>query len=332
MRFIVSACVVAAVLWSGYWFVGSSSLKAATEAWLEDRRSEGWQADWSDISVLGFPNRFDMTIDDLALADPATGVAWNLPFFQILALSYKPHQVITVWPERQTISTPEQTYELTTVDMRGSLFLGAEPSLPLDRGTFVVEGPVLRAPDSLTEADELRFAVKSAEDMPLTYDLGVEMTNLRLPPKLRQSLDPAKLQPEVFDTFRIDATLGFDRPWDRFAIEERRPQPTSVDLHEARATWGELELLAAGDLSVDPSGIPTGSITVKARNWREILAIVERSQLLPSAVIPLVERSLETLAGLSGQSSSLDIPLTFRDGSVLIGFIPLGPAPRIFLR
>ena len=98
MRALIGVVVVLVTLWSGYWFVGSRGVEAGLAAWIDARRAEGWVAEYSDISTIGYPNRFDTTISDLALADPATGLAWNMPFFQILTLSYTPNHIIAVFP------------------------------------------------------------------------------------------------------------------------------------------------------------------------------------------------------------------------------------------
>ena len=63
-----------------------------------------------------------------------------------------------------------------------------------------------------------------------------------------------------------------------------------------------------------------------------MLSIAQSSGLLPESLLPTVERGLEVLAGLSGSSETIDAPLTFQNGLVKIGPIPLGPAPLIRLR
>ena len=85
MRFLLAVILIAASGWSGYWFVGQNGLSRGFETWFEARRAEGWVAETSDITVQGFPNRFDTGFSDLVLADPATGLAWEAEFFQILA-------------------------------------------------------------------------------------------------------------------------------------------------------------------------------------------------------------------------------------------------------
>ena len=332
MRAIIVLCLTAAVLWCGYWFVGSSALQGQISGWFDDRRTEGWQADYSEIAVNGFPNRFDTTISDLVLADPGTGVAWEAPFFQLLTLSYKPNEIIAIWPLTQVIATPQTRYDILAAKMQGSLRVGAATSIPLEEAIFVIDGPRVRTNEWLTEAENLRFALRETEERQSTYDLGLETEKLNLPVRVRRMLDPAGLQPDAFEKLRLDANIGFDKPWDRFAIEQSRPQPRLIELREARATWGELDLRAAGSLSIDEAGLATGEVTIKAKNWREILAIVERSGLLPQSFLPLIERALEAATGLSGPSNSLDIPLTFRGGQMSIGILPLGQAPLFRLR
>lgn len=71
---------------------------------------------------------------------------------------------------------------------------------------------------------------------------------------------------------------------------------------------------------------------MKATNWREMLELAVGAGLIPEGLAPTVERGLEVLAGMSGSPETLDAPLSFRNGYVAFGPIPLGPAPRFVLR
>ena len=130
----------------------------------------------------------------------------------------------------------------------------------------------------------------------------------------------------------IEANVTFDAPWDRHAIEDRRPQITALDLRGLRATWGRMELEAAGDLTVDAGGTPDGRITVRAVNWRDMIGVVRASGLVPEGFIPTIEAALEALAGLSGRPDTIDAPLSFQNGFVSFGPIPLGRAPNLTIR
>lgn len=331
-RLIVGILVVAAV-WMGLWAVGSVLYERGLTAWVEARRAEGWAADVGELNVAGFPNRFDTTLTDVRMADPATGVAWSAPFVQFLSLAYKPHQVIAVLPETHTFSTPLQTMSITHERARGSLFLEPSTSLPLDRAVAVIDTLVLTSTLGWdVSLNEARLAAEKVAATNTTYRIGAEMTDLRPSLGTRAVLDPAGVLPDTVAELRLDAMLDFTAPWDRSAIEVARPQVTAIDLRDLSARWGDVTFRAAGELSVDAAGLPEGRITVKAVEWRRLLDMAIGTGLLADTFRPALERALELMAALEGPSNTLDAPLSFENGFVSFGPIPLGPAPRIVIR
>ena len=88
----------------------------------------------------------------------------------------------------------------------------------------------------------------------------------------------------------------------------------------------------AGKISIDRAGLVSGALTVKARNWRDMLALAIANGLIPQELAGPVENALDMLAGLSGDKKTLDTPLTFENGKTKLGPLVLGPAPRIARR
>ncbi|MGH1457912.1 MAG: DUF2125 domain-containing protein [Paracoccaceae bacterium] len=334
MRKLIGLVIVAAVLWSGYWFVGSRALRGGLEAWFDTRRAEGWVAEYSDLSLRGFPNRFDSTFTDIALADPATGVAWQAPFFQIFALSYRPNHVIAVWPNDQTLATPLAKFDIHSTRMRASARVAPTNALAIEKA--VLEGEDLairtRAQGGSLDIGALNLAVERAAGFASRYRFGVTGAGISPSAPMRRVIDPQGRLPQALGDLRADLSIEFDAPWDRYAIERARPQPVQIDVSLAEATWGELQLAAAGALSVDAAGIPTGRITLKARNWPQIITLARQTGALPEPVLNLTERALSTLAQMAGNPKTLDIPLDFKGGLIRLGPLPIGPAPVIRLR
>ncbi len=333
MRKLTAIVIVMTALWGGYWFIGARAVETGLSAWFADRHGEGWVADYTELKTRGFPSRFDTTITGLDLADPDTGLAWSAPFFQILSLSYKPTHIIAIWPDIQTLATPEQRIEIAAADMRGSVVFDVGTDLPLNRSSIVLQGmgfSSTRGWSSYLESGQ--FATRQSVGRPNTYDVSFEARNLTPASEFIKSLDSGDLLPGVIDGMSIDATLEFDAPWDRFAIERARPQITRLDLKLLKADWGKLDLWMAGEVSVDAEGIPSGEITVKARNWREMLQIARATGVLPEALAPTVEQALGFLSALSNDPETLDAPLTISNGLVSLGVFPIGRTPRLTIR
>lgn len=333
MRRLIVAILVVSGVWMGLWAAGSIAYEKGLNAWIETRRAEGWAADVAGLKVAGFPNRFDTTLTEVRLADPETGIAWSAPFVQFLSLAYKPHEVIAVLPETHVFSTPLQTMTISHDQARGSLFLEASPSLPLNRS--VVEIDALDIASTLGWDVALEKGVFAAEKVAATehgYRIGAQLEGLVPSLGTRRLLDPGDVLPDRIETMRLDATLGFTGPWNRYAIEIARPQITDIDLDDLSARWGDVTFRAAGELVVDEGGVPTGRITVKAVEWRRLLDMAIGTGLLAETFRPALERALGLMASLEGPPNTLDAPLTFEKGFVSFGPIPLGPAPRIVIR
>ena len=330
--------VLAALGWGVYWYVGAQATERGLAAWLEARRGEGWTAQAATLATNGFPNRFDTTFEALDLSDPETGVGWSAPWFQILSLSYKPTHVIAVWPEEQELHLPGETLAVASSRMIGSLELGTTPALPLQQ--IVVEGTAAALASSDGWNADVAAAQVALRESPAVagapagepvYDVSVTLSGFAPDSTEIGRWRSVVGLPEVIETLSSDLTVVFDKPWDRSAIEDRRPQPREIEFTSLTARWGDLVLAGSGTLTVDASGVGTGVLDLEATNWRDILALAEASGALTEAQLPLVRGALETLARLAGDPEQLDVPLRFSRGYVLVGPVPIGAAPRFSL-
>ncbi len=332
MKRLLFVIIAAAALYAGYWFVGSSSATAGFERWFEERRAEGWVADVDSIETRGFPSRFDTTLSGISLADPDTAVAYSAPFLQIFALSYKPEHLIAVWPNEQTFSSPFGKAAITSDDMRASLIVKKSTSLALEKANFTADAVsvMMDTGETLGAANAL-MAVQLVPAAQNTYQFGVDLKNVVLPEPKGLRLE-AGILPEALEYARGDVTAAFDAPWDLNALQSARPQPTRIDVKLIEAKWGQLELRLAGGFDVDTQGRANGQITIKAQNWRDILALSAATGAIPEQLIRPIEQGLSLLSGLSGNRNTLDLPLTLEAGLMKLGPIPIGPAPLFRLR
>jgi len=330
VRLLVSLVFFACLGWSGYWWVGSTAKEAAITGWLEGRQQAGWVADYQSLDVKGFPNRFDSTLTDLHLADPNSGWAWSAPELYILGLSYQPNHIIVVWPENQTISSPKETINLQASNLRSSVKFEPNTTLALERTVLEIDDLALHSTLGWTSTlKRAKFASMQADGEDFAHHLDFEATDVKPARIFKALVDPSDLLPDVFDRLHIGATLAFDAPWDRLAVEGAKPNLTRLDLTDLTATWGELDFQAKGTVEIDSLGYPTGKIRIRAQNWKKMLKLGVSSGAIPKDLLGPLETGLGFIARLSGNPDTIDAPLSFSNRIMHLGPIPIGPAPRL---
>jgi hypothetical protein len=257
------ALVIATLLalaFAGYWFAVARGVEGGLRAWFAERAGQGWVAEYADLGTTGFPLRFETVLRDVALADPATGLAWTAPRFAIEAHAYPPNRIVAIWPATQTIASPYERIEIASERFEARVAfvpgtrlevreLGADLGRLALSSTLGWEAGIAVGHLSATAIDGREYA----------YALRAEATGFAPPDALRRGLDPARLLPDVIEGLVAEANVTFDAPWDRFALENARPQPTAIALRSLTAQWGGIELRAAGDLTVDAERHPRGA-------------------------------------------------------------------------
>ncbi|MDO9641395.1 MAG: DUF2125 domain-containing protein [Pseudotabrizicola sp.] len=325
MRAVLWIATVLVVLWSGYWFVGKITVERGFEGFVQAAPENGLTVAQAGYRVAGFPNRFDLTVTEPRVTDQRSEIRWEAPFVQVFSLSYRPWHVIAAFAPQQTLRTPGEDITLQSGKLQASVVVSPTTALTLDRTTFV--GDEIRATSSLgwvLAADTLRFALRSDPSLTNTYDIGLELLNLSPDPALVARLP--ELPPQISIT-RINANATLSAPLDRFA-GETRPDLTALTLREAVMTWGALSLSAKGDLRV-VNGLPEGRIDLRATGWRNLAVLAASLGLITPEFAPTMTNMMQAAAGSSGDPDVLEMPLIFEGGQMLLGPLPLGPAPRL---
>ncbi len=334
MRTLLAIVILAALAWSGWWFVQSTARDRAMTAWLAERRAAGWVAEAEDVRVRGFPNRVDTVIRDLDLSDPAAGWSWHADGLQVLSLSYKPNHVIAVLSGEQIVATPYETLRATSDRLRGSVIFRPTPRLELDHSTFEIENMAITGDAGWTATiGKAILATRQATDgTPFAHDVAFNAESLALPQQVLAGLGAEGILPAEIGPLALDSTLVFDRPWDRSTVESDNPVLEAVEIRDLSFTWGKLDLRARGTLEVDAKGFAEGRLDLRARNWETMLDVAESGGALNPTLAGALRSGLGLIARLSGDRNALEVPLDFSGGMARLGPIPLGPAPRLAQR
>ncbi len=336
MRGLLWIAGVLVALWGGWWFTGKTVLERGAAQALADMAAGGQVAE-AEISVAGFPNRWDLTAEGLRLGDPGSGTLWTAPFVQVFAMTWKPWHVIAAFPPDQTVALPQETITLASQDLMASA--RAQPALDLPLAEARIAGTRL----DLTSDRGWRlglgeFTVALRADPargPAAYELGFDLAPLTPDPAFVAAANavslpdlPAAGLPEAVQSLWGTVRLEFTAPLDRHA-GQTRPRPARIELDPVNAAWGELAVAAKGALEADSAGFAAGRIEIEITNWDRLPPLLVAAGVVSPQIAPTVANGMRALAAQSPEPSVLALTLVMQDGRMSLGPFPLGPAPRM---
>jgi hypothetical protein len=327
MRKLLFLLVTLTVLWSGYWFAGSSLIRGAAEDWFAGQTGPDLVAVNTGLRVAGYPNRFDMTVDGLKITDATRGLGWQAPFVQVFAMTWKPWHIIAALPPDQVVTLPDQQVAITSDGLRASL--RARPAIDLPLAAVIVESGKVSATSTLgwsVGADKAVASVVANAASANAYDIAADVAGFAPDPTLLLQLVPDGSLPPTIAEIRLRATATLTAPLDRNA-GRIRPQLMAVDLTDMLVTWGDVTLTASGRIAPDPQGLAAGRIDFTVTNWRRIVPLMVAAGVVKPELARTVETMLASLAQQSGDAEVLKLPLVLTEGWMSMGPLPLGPAP-----
>ena len=105
------------------------------------------------------------------------------------------------------------------------------------------------------------------------------------------------------------------------------PQVRSIELRGLEVDWGAVTIAGSGDLLLDDAGIPEGELVLRIGGWQQLIDLAEEAGLLTGGSARMVRGAASAMA----DGDAIEAPITFEGGAMRLGFVPLGPAPRLFV-
>lgn len=322
MRRLTVLLLTAALLYSGYWFIGARAVESQATQALADLRQSGWDVTYDSLNTAGFPNRFDTTLTNPQIAHDT--LAWAAPFLQVFALSYRPNEVIAVFPNSQTLTLGPETFDITSTGLRSSIAVGASTDLPLRNITTESGAFSLTSSNGWTATLATALAALRAAD-DTSYDAYANITDI-IPPVDANTLTGGLL-PTAITQVHLDTNVTLTKPLDRHAGNGTPPQITAATLRDVHITWGPTGVGLTGALTFDARGRATGTLNVTVTDWATLLtALTNADVITPEQLL-----SFSSVArNAAGGNADLTVPVTVTDGAMSMGFIPLGSLPAVY--
>lgn len=320
-KWLTIVTVVIAVLWSGWWIFGSQAAQRGVQAGIEAARSEGWRIAYDDLSLKGFPSRFDTTVTAPDVTTPDGALRWSAPFLQVFALAYRPNHLIAVAPNEMTVEIPGDAIDIATADLRGSIVMSVGTQPVLDRTTITAQALRVAMADLWVEIETGQFASRQAGGA-TAHDVALSLAEIALAPAVRDTVDPSNQLPDRIDGLVLEARVDLTE-----AIRAgRQPSVETVALRRAEVIWGETRLNLTGEVMVNSAGRPDGTLTLSMRNWAPLIAAAVAQGALTRGEAAILTAGIGGLVDADGVAQ---VPVTVAAGKVSVLGLPVAVLPEL---
>ncbi|WP_439153829.1 DUF2125 domain-containing protein [Yoonia sp.] len=322
MRKLTFLVIILAGIYASYWFVGARAIESNAVKALADLRQAGWDVAYRDLETVGFPSRFDTTVTDLEVVSGDGQIAWRGPFLQVFALSYQPNMFIAAFPQTFEMDLQGQRFGVENDRLRLSGAVTASTDLALSDITVEAAQVAITSPVAgVIRFDRALTALRQSQEGADIYDIYLEVNQLTL-------ADIAGQLPDTITRLAIDGAVSFDRPLDRHAFSGSGAEPAlrAVDLRNLTMDVPDMSLTATGQIDIDALGVPDGRITFRTAQWRRLIDYL----VVADVIDPDMRRTVTNVAqAMAAGGDVLTLPVTFQNGFMSVGPIPVGPAPRL---
>ncbi|WP_170295243.1 DUF2125 domain-containing protein [Paracoccus aestuariivivens] len=339
MRGFIILLAILAVFFGGIWF-GIQSFMAREIGRLAEA---GTGFTVGSITKLSDPSRIGVHLTEPRIVTPNGSLSLPEAYFSVGPLS--PTTATLTLPATATLDLGTGPHELGMADPKASVhfmaFSGLAPGRAVIRtGPLTLDGQPLAASLEVdTKLGEL------AQDMPqgsqAVYDLTFDLAGLN-PAALPQIAGLAE-RFSISDpvAFQGSGKIWLDAlPTSKALQTPPTPLPTGLQIDSADLKIGTVGARLIGRLEADETGRAKGALALYTSDAQALLQTAADAGMIPQSVVMIGRTMIRTVSSLSmepapnisfpePQAGELRLPITFAEGRMRLGPIPIGQAPLL---
>ena len=292
--FILPAILlVAAIVWSGFWFYAASEVGVRADAWRAQEAKAGRIYDCGKRSVAGYPFRLEVRCEDASVTLVSQTAGAGAPFtarlgeIMVIASIYQPKLLIAEFKAPATIADSGQPPSLKVNWSVGRSSVAGLPAVP-ERASIVFDNPSIERVNGpvetpLARANRVELHGRLAEGSSIADP--VIQTALQISGGSIQELHPLLATPFESDVqTKLSGLKDFSpKPWpERF--REMQAAGGKVEIVRSRIQQGELVAVAAGTLGLNAQGQIEGELQMTVTGLERVIPALGIDKMLEQGV------------------------------------------------
>jgi hypothetical protein len=331
---ILGVAVLAGAALASAWWFAERSLERGIERWVAERRAEGFQIQWRQQRIGGFPLWMEARFEQPLVAQPngATPWSWEGEELVLLARPWNPNAVMVDGLGRHILSIRglPQPLKLTSDGFRA--LLKFESGLPR-QGEVALTQPALWSESERPDASARRLDLaidkwpRAGADEKTESGAGhLSVGELVLAPRFADRL-PFREPIDLTITAAVFGSLPAGPPGP--ALASWRDAGGIVEVSRLELAWGPLGLSGNGTVALDEQMRPLGAGTAVIHGWDEALERLVQAGLVQPRQASIARVVLTAMSKPSPAGAEVTVPLTAQDGRLSVGPVPVTRLPPV---
>ncbi|MDA8231883.1 MAG: DUF2125 domain-containing protein [Magnetospirillum sp.] len=316
--------------YSAYWFHAAGLVRDSVVTWAEERRSLGWQVDYSGLAINGFPTHITATFRQPAITSPH-GLGWRGETLTARASVFDLRHLHLSAPGHHDLTLGAWTASADAGDLHGEV--GFDAAGRVHEGHF--GGSAIRfasAGFAETTVEALDVSLMARDQSPTadhqtaTLHFTAAATGISLPAMPELVLDRRVAMAEIDG--RVLGPFPAGPPLD--ALREWSDNGGTVAIDRLALEWAPMALDANGTFAFDPRMQPLAAFSAHVRGYGALMDRLARNGVVEPGAAAAAKLFLSMMAKPDSQGrAAIPVPITLQDGQLSLGPAMIATFPPI---
>lgn len=335
-RALIISATIAILLAVGYtwwWISFAYGARAGVERWAEERRRQGWQVSFDDITLRGYPFVLNMRLRQPHIAEPGR-FDWRGSDVVASISPLTPNKVqVRAAGKHQIgiVGIDSVAFEAGTANVKVDLNLRGLPT----GGTALLQNVTATSSAGTSSIDSLQIQIEEmtppasrvTEAVPNNIGFGVALSNLSLPSQLKlpisRRIATATLRGRVRGQWEPVAFTT--------ALANWRDGGGVIEMDELMLRWDPLTMSANGTMALDQRLQPLIAVSARLTGFFETVDALSAAHVIRSRDVSMAKLMLGLLSkpSANGGPAVLELPLTVQDGTFYAGPAAIAKIPDL---
>lgn len=321
MRILGLITLITLIFWSIFWWNSAEKIKESVSSWF-GQQIVGQERDYKKISIAGFPNRIDLSIENARYVNYQHQFSIITDAIQLLTLLYQRDIIISVIKPPVDIKYLNENFKLEGDPIKSSINFNSEKQF----NKLVTKGSNLRIVSqrkNVWKLNDLLFAIEKEPNTETPkYRSHLKINNIVVPDEYLSFYYERDLVTPAIKRISFNGTISFAEDFYNLPSLNKVSQINNLMME---IDWGAIKTSLTGSIELSETKVINGSLTILISNWQKLLLILHKEKLINEKLFRKLKASLTFIASqVTNGDQYLSVPISIKDNLIFLGPIRIG--------